>query len=61
MRSGHRTAHPWVVVASAILAACALVFGWIARSQRPVPEALAGPAGAADAAAHGETSRGGAS
>lgn len=41
MTSGHRSAHVWVVLVSAILAACVLAFGWIARSRRPVPEPLA--------------------
>ena len=45
MRSGHRSAHLWVVLASAILAACVLLYGWLAFSGRPEPEPLA-PAGA---------------
>lgn len=55
MRSGHRSAHPWVVIVSAILAACALAFGWMMRSQRPVPEPLAAAAWAADANTHPAT------
>lgn len=59
MRSGHRSAHLWMVIVSAILAACLLLFGWIARSQRPVPEPLAAPGWPAGAHAHAETSSGG--
>lgn len=48
VRSGHRSAHLWVVLASAILAACVLVYGWVTFSGRPQPEPLA--AAAAEAA-----------
>lgn len=41
MRSGHRSAHLWVVLVSAILAACVLLHGWLARSGRPETEPLA--------------------
>ena len=41
MRSGHRSAHLWVVLVSAILAACVLLYGWMARAERPEPEPLA--------------------
>ena len=61
MRSGHRSAHLWVVIVSAILAAGVLLFGWIAHSQRPVPEPLTAPGWPAGAYAHAETSPGGSS
>lgn len=41
MRRGHRSAHLWVVLASAILAACVLLYGWVTFSGRPEPEPLA--------------------
>ena len=41
MRSGHRSAHLWVVLVSAILAVCVLLYGWATRSARPEPEPLA--------------------
>ena len=41
MRSGHRSAHLWVVLVSAILAACVLLYGWVTFSGRPEPEPLA--------------------
>ena len=41
VRSGHRSAHLWVVLVSAILAACVLLYGWATRSARPEPEPLA--------------------
>ena len=41
MRSGHRSAHLWVVLVSAILAACVLLHGWVTRSERPEPEPMA--------------------
>ncbi len=41
MRNGHRSAHLWVVLVSAILAACVLLYGWMAFSARPEPEPLA--------------------
>ena len=50
MRSGHRSAHLWVVLVCAILAACVLLYGWMARAGRPEPEPLA-TAGAASAEA----------
>ncbi len=53
MRSGHRSAHLWVVLASAILAACVLLYGWLAFSGRPEPEPLA--AAGAEAAETGRT------
>ena len=58
MRSGHRSAHVRVVIVSAILAACVLIFGWIARSRRPVPEPLATAGWPAGTHAHPETSPG---
>ena len=58
MRSGHRSAHLWVVIVSAILAASVLIFGWIARAQRPVPEPLAAAGWSADPYAHQATSGG---
>ncbi|MXW16899.1 MAG: hypothetical protein F4Z83_04985 [Gemmatimonadetes bacterium] len=60
MRSGHRSAHLWVVIVSAILAACALTLGWMMHSQRPVPEPLAAAGWSADAHAHPATPPGGA-
>ena len=41
MRSGHRSANLWVVLVSAILAACVLLYGWATFSGRPEPEPLA--------------------
>ncbi len=41
MRNGHRSAHLWVVLVSAILAVCVLLYGWMAFSGRPEPEPLA--------------------
>ena len=58
MRRGHRSAHPWVVIVSAILAACALAFGWMTRSRRPVPEPLAVAGWAADPGAHPDAPQG---
>lgn len=40
MRSGHRSAHLWLVLLSAILAACVLVYGWVTFSGRPQPEPM---------------------
>lgn len=60
MRSGHRSAHLWVVIVSAILAVCALAFGWMIRSQRPVPEPLVAAEWPADAHTHPATPPGGA-
>ncbi|MDE2874610.1 MAG: hypothetical protein OXU69_12945 [Gemmatimonadota bacterium] len=53
MRSGHRSAHAWVVIASAILAAVVLTLGWIVRARRPVPEPLARAGSAAAEAGPG--------
>ena len=58
MRRGHRSAHPWVVIVSAILAACALAFGWMTRSRRPVPEPLATADWADDRDAHPDARQG---
>ncbi|MDE2652724.1 MAG: hypothetical protein OXI71_02820 [Gemmatimonadota bacterium] len=41
MRSGHRSAHMWLVLLSAILVACVLLYGWVTFSGRPEPEPLA--------------------
>ncbi len=60
VRSGHRSAHLWVVIVSAILAASVLIFGWIARSQRPVPEPLAAAGWSADAHSRPAAAPGGA-
>ena len=49
MRSGHRSAHRWVALMSAILAACVLLYGWVTLSGRPEPEPL--PAAGSEAAA----------
>lgn len=41
MKRGHRSAHPWIVLACAILAACVLLYGWVTRSGRPEPDPMA--------------------
>ena len=47
MRNGHRSAHLWMVLVSAILAVCFLLYGWVAFSERPEPEPLATAGGEA--------------
>ena len=41
MTRGHRSAHVKAVLAAAVLAGLFLVYGWMVREARPVPEPLA--------------------